>query len=704
MATDPDFVKDQFSKSSRDSLAWFDRLYTAMQALGQTMQKTDRILTGDMKLKVIPTTSRENGMNLPGFSTDNQIFFNYDKFKNIGSASTLVALMGLNYHELSHILFTPKNGRPLRERLLGSGTYFRYWNVLEDQRIESLFRAMYPPSGKYFTQMVIDFMVENEQTWPLAHATVYGRKFVPKNIRDGFKDRWAGTDSERREVEDLIDEFKSINFAALDYDNTGEVFGDHTITRATRIIERYATILQNIMARTTAQAPDSSCLENQAPGDRSKAQNGERRDDAPKDTRNAIRQMQDQEEEQDKKEEEGDDGSGFWDDQESGDESDSDDEDESDSLDASADRAGEDPDDDGDESASEESEGDSSGDDSEDGDGDDDSGSDGSEAAGSKGRGDDGSEDGEDDSSDDWPGGVGAGSDPGAGSGDYDFKQDMEDVKDAMDTSTSVKDDVQQLRDAINNPFALDSDSDYIATESEPVTPEMVAATREIEREFSRLYAELEPGWLYGSNTGKLNAERWYNTQDFEEAFDEWDEGHEQDSGLEVVMLLDTSASMKTQIDKAAQSVWTIKRSLDQIDATITILCFDAVERTLYRRSDKASAGEYLRPDRLGYSTIANQALHTARRILSESALPNKLLVAVTDGHWSEPSGMKIEKTENAERLIDSIDATKLLILVGLGNHKTADYFDVAKKIESTSEIAPLVAQAVNHMLKNVRR
>lgn len=709
----PEPARDQFGKQSLTNLSFFDRYYTAMQALAKTMQKTDRLLTGDLKLKVIPTTTRQNGMDVPGFSTNNEIHFNYDKFKNIGSASTLVALMGLNYHELAHLMFTVKNGRELRDFLLGgAASLFRYWNMLEDQRIESLFWATSPPSGKYFTQMVVDFMVENEDSWPLGHALVYGRRFVPKNIRDGFKSRWAGTVLERQEVERLIDEFKSINFADMDYDFRASVVQDRRAQRAKAIIVRYAEILQAVALRENSFTPDGSCLENQSVSNRDKAHNGDPREESNSETERAVRQMKDQEKQQEEVEEEGDDGSGFWDDVESedGDEEPELPGDDSGVSDDEMEYPGEGTDDAGDEGESA-SEGGSSGEDLEDSDQEAADGEDGEDdvdaSSGTPGGSGDDAGDHEDGDDDDADSSVdGAGSDPNAGDSDYDFKQDLKDVIDALDRSTSVNDDVQQLRDAINNPFSLDVESDYIESEEEVVTEEMAAIVRDVEREFSRLYSELEPGWLYGSNTGKLNAERWFRNSDFEEAFDEWDEGHEQNSGMEMVILLDTSFSMNgIKITQASQSVWVVKRATDMIEATVSGLTFDSDEKTLYRRADKANMGTYLRPKKLGGSTIPNQALHTARRIFSESALPNKLLVVVTDGAWSDQhERQRMERTENSKKLLEAIDATKLLFLIGVDSHLTADYFDIAQRVKTPTDIAPLVAQAINHILNNARR
>lgn len=667
----------------------YDRFRTAMHALSMTMQKTDRILTGDMNITVHPATTKETRVMFPAFSFGYKIIFNYDRFKDIGSAPTLIALMGANYHELAHILFTPRYGSALRTHLLeGRDQLQIYWNILEDQRIESLYRAMYPSIGKYFTQMVIEFLVKEQSSWPLGYAMVYGRKFVPLDIRQAFADKWAGTDDERREIENLIDEYKRFPFDDL-IEKTYIERTPHNL-RPLQIVDRYAEILQAISARMGTSDLDAGCSipENK---EQMKPKKG-----SSKDTKDAIEQMEDQEEAQDDLEEQDEDGSGFWDD------IDEDDEEEGseDGSEGEGDSSGEDlkgDEDDGDASGRGGAEDDS------------DSADKGSPAEGGEDDSDSDADgnDGDSDSSANGASGDLDGETSEADEGDeddFDLESALEEILDNVKNSSSIKDDVEQLLSAMNNPFSLDVETDYTKFYLAEVTSDMVAAANDTHRELSRLYAQLEPGWHYGSNQGRLNAERWSRDHNIDEAFDEWDEGREQDSGLEVVMLLDTSPSMANQkIIAAGQSVWSIKRACDLVEASVSVLSFSHVTETIYRRHDKAEMGQWRKPG-LGDSTVPMGGLHIARRILTESDAPNKLLVVVTDGHWSGLGKFsdKIDPDEDYESVIGSIPGTKLMIAIATLNHSSAQFFDIAETVASASDVAPLVSKAITKIISSI--
>ena len=52
-------------------------------------------------------------------------------------------LRGLNFHELSHILYTPRQGSEI-VTWVKENDLFKAFNALEDQRIETLFTSRFP--------------------------------------------------------------------------------------------------------------------------------------------------------------------------------------------------------------------------------------------------------------------------------------------------------------------------------------------------------------------------------------------------------------------------------------------------------------------------------------------------------------------------------------------------------------------------------
>jgi len=162
------------------------------------------------------------------------------------------AIKGIAYHELSHILWTPrKNHKPLKD--ISTHEQRSIWNLLEDQRIESLFVARYRPAIPYFTQIVLEYAIANNNvnlpssqvfSWLLLH----GRKYIDPEIREHYRQQsddairdiaWSSdlySDIIRNGASNylapLIDEYRALTFPA-----DGE--------RALEIIDRIVTFLEH---------------------------------------------------------------------------------------------------------------------------------------------------------------------------------------------------------------------------------------------------------------------------------------------------------------------------------------------------------------------------------------------------------------------------------------------------------------------------
>ena len=85
---------------------------------------------------------------------------------------TLARYKGLNYHELAHVLFTPRHTqkpspqiRQAGEQMkadgdIGNSDYmWQCYNALEDQRIETMFVAKWTKAVPYFVRAVTDFIL-----------------------------------------------------------------------------------------------------------------------------------------------------------------------------------------------------------------------------------------------------------------------------------------------------------------------------------------------------------------------------------------------------------------------------------------------------------------------------------------------------------------------------------------------------------------
>ncbi len=127
----------------------------------------------------------------------------------------LKALKGATYHELAHVLYSPRVGGYAATRLRDTERLRRAWNLLEDHRIETLFSSRYVGSIDYFTRIALNVVLrgnlDNEDATPDALLWLWGRKYLPFEIRTKVFDRFVakfGEDLALRAVA-LIEEFLS---------------------------------------------------------------------------------------------------------------------------------------------------------------------------------------------------------------------------------------------------------------------------------------------------------------------------------------------------------------------------------------------------------------------------------------------------------------------------------------------------------------
>ena len=84
----------------------------------------------------------------------------------------------------------------------------------------------------------------------------------------------------------------------------------------------------------------------------------------------------------------------------------------------------------------------------------------------------------------------------------------------------------------------------------------------------------------------------------------------------------------------AYQSMWAIKKALEQVNAKTTVVLFDEEARLLYRADEKA--GTTVRDGGTNGGTDPEKALLYAQNVLANSEQPIKLLFTITDGMWGE--------------------------------------------------------------------
>lgn len=677
---------------SKDAQAKQDALRNKLQGLAATLTKTDRILTTNPSVVV---QFEAPSINAPSATDGRTIKINPNKIE-IGSASGLVNLLGLNYHEVCHILFSPRVNDATMSAIQDNG-YFHAWNILEDMRIESLFAAMYGRASKFFTAPVMTYIVGNEDAWDLAHLMTYGRRFLPKAIRDEFRAQFRGTTAQRDRAERIIRAYRKIHFPQTKY---GAVSVDGKILS---LVEDFAKLLADLVG----QGPDPLNNHPQC------SQNHRNQGQMDQDAAESASQRQDdedasQDEEENGSDDDGSDGSG-----------DVDPEDEEGESQASGD-AGDDFEDE--DESDETDDGDSGrGDDGSDDDAEDESGSD------AHGSADDASDsDGDAERGDGTPSGSGDG-DPEDQSGGVDGagagrspEEVRDDIKSAIAEALSDVMADKEVQNQINMVQAGMDDPDYVDFEGSrqegsriPVTPGMVSASLRVEGELRRLREQFESGWNRGTDHGVLNISRAIESDyDPDTMYDLWEPGNEEDSGLEVVILVDLSISMnshlmdkdgnlltprQTRMEAANSALWILKRGFDMNDATTSVLGFGSHMLKLYGRDDKVESHQYEHYRASHGGTQIRKELKEARRILAASDKPNRLLVVITDGEIVE--GLE---PDTASAALNEIPATRMLVQIGddeVSNDSFAALCDVSCNVSSTGQLVDLVRDTVTSLL-----
>lgn len=549
-----------------------------LAGLAGLYQGTDRILTGE-RLNVVV----EDYPGAPAAWTDgNRIHINRAEIDSV-DFDTVERMHGLNFHELAHVLYTPRRNTSLTSWAVDND-FMRSFNMLEDQRIETLLSTRYPSTIPWLTAAIARWVVGEPEAIQTGYLLVRGRRYLPGVFRGAFRATFIRQDL-LADVDRIIDRFRSLVFPN-DYELAQE------------LVEEFDAIIKEVQASTpdtpTGKGNSVSCPFGH--GQRPTETLGTGRPKGPAEQRSTQQRASDGEDEVPP----------------SSTEDDNDDDVDSDNDSSSNSESTDKSDDEG-------SDGDSS-----------DNGRDEDNNPSQTGTGS-GSEGPESEATSQSPasdGGRQAGS--GAGTELLDIAQR---VLEEFRADSEVHEDIKRsLRQVAGN-----GGSDTLSKAKwDIITPEesyrsMYGSFRKI---LDRLRQQAEPGWITRETSGKINAARWNRERDISTAFDAWDEGVHDSTDLEVVILLDESGSMGGLIGSATNAMWVTKRALDYVGASTTVITFDDTSRTLYHRNDRAES-DNVRFSFRGGGTDPVDGLAQAARIFARSKSGQKVLIVFTDGDWS---------------------------------------------------------------------
>jgi hypothetical protein len=493
-----------------------------LDAFCSVFQRADRILSGMANLE-FGVTEENNGT--PAWSDGRSVTLNVAEVKQV-CPETLSSLHGLNYHELSHLLYTPRVGSELgawvkqnsevvsnhvydhegqyvRTDTTGDVRYRMVFNLLEDFRAENYLITKYPSVQDFLSAVVLEYAVElNEQPNLFDHAFVImaGRPHLPKDVMAlaGYAfEKTYGIDKTKLFYQ-LSNEYRTLVFPR-DY------------ARAKEIIELLIPILPSNF-RLQSGCQDRPVLRNGRPV-------GSKEQEALSENSAEV-------------------GAGDW--EELAKEFDNMMSGEPDLTDKKADKGMETPNESG--------------------------------IGYDKGEGGNGA--------------VGK----SVGGIQEALANALEKAVEKAINNANVAKKVAETMRAINKQTSNKSFlSRQTRSQGNPEAND-VMAVRLFAQELERIRIECDPDWQREVPTGKLNVRRAIqaDVNDINKLFDRWTTGND-DYDIEACILLDRSGSMYSQMDSASKATWVIKRAIEKIKGKVSVMTFNDTSRLLYSAEEQTT-------------------------------------------------------------------------------------------------------------------
>jgi uncharacterized protein YegL len=512
-------------------------------------------------------------MEAPAWSGASTVTFNSRVIGDLNDAKSIAGVKGLDLHEISHILYTSREGSELFD-YVRDNNYFMAYNALEDQRIETLFTAKYPSTIDWFTATILIHFVDNKEAFTNSYALLRGRRYLPVELRAQSRNAYPHQD-QIDELCAVVDQYRTLLFPA-------------DTEKGKELIARFHDLLPKSDGTGTGTGTGTGHGESES---LRPAQAGEEGD--------VIVRINDPFG-HGKRPQEG--------------------------LESSADSRPEPP----------------------------------------RKQQKDRDRSQQLDKEDDAELAEKLKSKPvidvdinDIDFGDEDLDQDSDQDSDQPSNSagdsagdlinTLIEDLLENILDSneteINNilrqigglpSLATNNSREPESNEFRDLTPDAntFQASLSFGRELERLKASFDPAWDKYESQGRLSAHRYLRGDDLDSVFDQWNEGREDATEIECVILLDNSGSMSgSKASSAYKAMYAIKKALDRVNANTTVITFNDRANTLYRATDRATST--IRDAGTGGGTSADEAIKYATKLLAETEKPVRIFFAITDGDWS---------------------------------------------------------------------
>lgn len=661
----------------------------------------------------VPTVVHDYGFGAPAMTDGKSITFNGPDvvgiFNRVGNNRGVTNLLGLNYHELSHIFYSPSPSDSslvvrlkyrAKERNISDGEMFGLCNMVEDQRIETLFATKYKQAANYFTVLLHDRIV----------GPALGE--LKSRIDKGYSSADPAREAAR------VYFLYTVGRAYLPVELRAEAradfvkhYGPSVADQITKIVRRYCRM--NLMESTAVQKragdaiaelwdvmrdnglttpPDQTGHNSDRPGTEGNpgpAKDGQpetdeerrKREENAKTSKEAGEAYDDADDEDAESDSEAG-GSAA----EPADDADEADEDGDGGAGAGGDDAESDADDEG-EAAAGGGEGAQSGE------------SDEEAPAGEAGDGD---SDGDGDTDTPTNGAGKSGT-------DVTMSDDLEDriermIEDVLndDDLRDYNEELTQAVDATVEDTEVDwSSAKHRSRYDRPAQPDEITQKSSVTNALQRMKADTGSVWERRVDYGRrVNLPAFHQRQPWEiDFFDNYEEGAEDEFDMEVVILLDQSGSMSTLVASAEAALWSIRSAFSSVGARVWGIGYSSSNAAPLFTPNMGTKPTAVPHYGCGGGTNPEQALREARSIFKRSDAHSKVLLCITDGAWDGGAG------DQMVQMINSDGVTTILAYLEHPGSYTIDlsypvarhYCDIGRNVADPKELVTLMEDYIRH-------
>lgn len=183
--------------------------------------------------------------------TDGRTVYVNDSVISATDFDNIENLNGANFHELAHILFSPRRGTAFIKDLQSKGQEQSYI-ILEDQRIETLVSVMYPSTTVWLSSQVLRWVLKSSSVAEYGYIYIRGRRYLDGKLRGLLRSTFCRPDL-LPEIDRIIDAYRKLVFPR-----------DFAI--ATQLVQEFHEILKDLMPPQDGGANHTSGYESPSHG------------------------------------------------------------------------------------------------------------------------------------------------------------------------------------------------------------------------------------------------------------------------------------------------------------------------------------------------------------------------------------------------------------------------------------------------------